>query len=465
MKPLLLLGGLALLGLASPAHAQTATKILDNGPDAEKKVLVIIGDGFTANDMDDYHQYVQDKVLGGVFTQDEYFRENQSAFNIYRVDLTSPQSGVSIRRYSEGCGTRETTDDVVDTACNASSSPACYTRDTALDFVYTACWGRCWVEGTANTSATLKAILDELVPKRDLEVRVLNVLTGESGGCGGGGRLTVPIGASWYVLAHEMGHMVSNLYDEYIAGAYKTTPYPKGPVNAKNCSTSLSRTEVAWSDFLTPDIALPTTWDSVTMDPDETVGEFEGCATYGKGIYRPVHDCRMKGNTNQFCPVCRDTLKKTLTGFTDVAGDFSFYASYPGAACKATGTAAVSYTSAAHLTNPAATPATVLCPTRRVQENGRFTNHLIGQAFVVDQHPTEDVCCQLFARTPAGNVAMGANVCSTGSSGAYQRLFLDFPKVHMNYTFAHFALTCSIPAASNGKASSVITYRFGQQYY
>ncbi len=466
MKPLLFLGGLALLTLATPAHAQTVTKILDNGPDAEKKVMVIIGDGFTAAGMNAYHQYVQDEIINGVFARDEYFRANHSAFNIYRVDVSSPESGVSIRRYeAEGCGTSEVNDDVVDTSCNETSSPACYTHDTAFDFVYTGCWGRCWMEGSANTETAIKTLLDQLVPKRDLEVRVLNLLTGKMGGCGGGGKFTVTTGTDWTVVAHEMGHMVSNLYDEYVAKAYETTTYPHDAVNTKNCSTVLSRTSVVWSDYLFPNIPLKTVFDPFTMDEDETVGEFEGCKTYGRGIYRPVHNCRMNGNVNEFCPVCQNLLKQTLAGFPDSTADYAFYANYPGAACKAAGTAAVSYNTAANVSNPAAALATVLCPTRRVQDNGVFTNHLMGQAFVVDQHPTENVCCQLFARTPGGEVSTGANVCSTGSSSSMQSLKLDFPKVRMDYTFAHFALKCSLPAASSGVASSVLTYRIGQQSY
>jgi hypothetical protein len=460
MKPLLLFGGFALLTLAHPAQAQTVTKILDNGPDAEKKVLVVIGDGYTSADMAAYHQYVQDTVIDGVFTQDEFFRANHTAFNVYRVDVVSPESGVTIRRYSSGCGTRDTSDDVLNTTCNESTNPVCYNHDTALDYVYTGCWGRCWMEGSPTTAATLKAILDQLVPKRDLEVRILNVLTHQTGGCGGGGALAVTSGTSWQVLGHEMGHMVSNLYDEYVAGAYSSTSYPSY-TNVKNCTTDLNNP--SWADLIT--IPTPSVFDSATMDVDDTVGLFEGCGTYGLDVYRPVSNCRMRGNTNQFCPVCSRVLSQTLAGFPDSLADYALYANYPGASCKATGGAVVSYNTAANVSNNAAASASVLCPTRRIQANGSFTNHLMGQAFVLDQHPTEDVCCQLFARTPSGNIATGADVCSTGSSGSMQTLKLDFPKVRMDYTFAHFALKCTLPAASSGKASSVLTYRIGQQYY
>jgi hypothetical protein len=465
MNPLLLFGGLALLALSTPVHAQTVTKILDNGPDAEKKVMVIIGDGYAQADIAGYQQYVQETVIDGLFAQDQFFRAHHTAFNVYRVDLVSPESGVSIRRYTPAsCETTSWSDDVVNTSCTSTSTPACYTHDTALDFVYTGCWGRCWMEGSANTATTLKAILDELVPKRDLEIRILNVLTGGGGGCGNAGWLNVTSNTTWKVLAHEMGHMVSTLFDEYEAGANASKTYVGG-LNMKNCSTSLDKETIAWSSLLTPGISLPTVFNPLTMDEDETVGAFEGCNTFGFGIYRPVHDCMMNHNENEFCPVCRNIMSQTLAGFPDALSDYAFYANYPGAACKAAGGAALSYTTGANISNPTASSASVLCPTRRVQDGIHFTNRLLGTAYVVDQHPTENVCCQLFARTPNGVAATGANVCSTGNSSAMQQLKLDLPKVRMDYTFAHFALQCSLPAASSGNASSVLTYRIAQQYY
>lgn len=466
MKHIHYLFGLAAVLPAAQAFAATytVTPVLLNGPDAEKKVLVVIGDGYTNADMPEFQAFVKDKLIDGAFTQDQYFRAHQSAFNVYRIDLVSNTSGVTIRRYKEGCGTKTKNDDVADSTCNASSSPPCYNHDTALDFIFTHCWGRCWVEGSPTTGDTLEAILDEAVPKRDYVMRVLNVLTGEGGGCGGGGALTIPGGAGWTTLAHEFGHMVSGLYDEYTANAYKDTSYPD-PVNTKNCSTVLNANDVVWSDLLAQNISLPTVYDSMSMDVDATVGMFEGCKTYGKNIYRPVHNCRMKGNTNQFCPVCQGVLNETLAGYPDGASDFQLLANYPGAGCKAAGDAAVSYNSSAHLSNTTASAATVMCPARRIHTDEGWANTFSGVVWAVDRHPTEDVCCRLFARTPNGYTQQGSEVCTSGNSSGDQKLDLDFPKVRMGYTFAYAAIRCSVPATSSGYASSVLTYRIGQQRF
>jgi hypothetical protein len=461
--PLAAIAGAVLL-TASAAHAQTVTTLLKNGPDSEKKVVVVIGDGYAQADLPGYQTWVQNRFIDGMFAQDSFFRANQSAFNVYRVDVASQDSGVGITRYTKAsCDTRTKSDDVADATCNAMSAAPCYNHTTALGYVFTDCWGRCWMEGTANTESSIDTILDALVPKRDYEVRILNVLTGEGGGCGGGRKLAVTSGENWQTLAHEFGHMVSNLYDEY-TGPTKPA-YTGSSINDKNCSTELNNT-VVWQGLMSPGIAVPpaTVYDAMTMDIDETVGMFEGCKTYGANIYRPVQNCRMRSENNgEFCPVCRGVMNATLSGFPDDMSDYMYYANVPGAMCSGAG---VTYTSAAAASNGTAGSSTIVCPARRVQDDaGNFSNTVFGEAFVVDRNPTTDVCCQVFGRTPNGGMVSGSNVCSAGASTSYQRIHLDFPKVQQPYTFAHYAMKCTLPPAASGAASSVLSYRVIQQRY
>src|SRR5882672_280866 len=76
------------------AHAQQTTKILDNGPDGEKLVFVVLGDGYAVGDQAKYQADVKTLLLDGVFSHD-FYKSNKNAFNIYRVDLVSDVSGVS----------------------------------------------------------------------------------------------------------------------------------------------------------------------------------------------------------------------------------------------------------------------------------------------------------------------------------------------------------------------------------
>jgi hypothetical protein len=71
----------------------------------------------------------------------------------------------------------------------------------------------------------------------------------------------------------------------------------------------------------------------------------------------------------------------------------------------------------------------------------------------------------MFSRQPNNVQVSGSTVCSSGSSASYQRLKLDYPKVIEPFTYAHFAMKCTLPPASGGAASSVVTYRVIQQNY
>lgn len=465
MKAIRWLSGLVTVLVASPVLAQTytVTPILKNGPDVDKKVVVVIGDGYAQADQTAWQNYVETNVLGA-FRNDEYLRNHNTAFNIYRVDVVSPVSGVSIKRYSAGCTTFDTkTDDVVDAACNSTSTPVCYTHDTALDFIYTNCWGRCWIEGSSTTEASIKTILDSVVPKRDYEIRVVNVATGETGGCGGGAKLVVTGSSNWKTLAHEFGHMAPGLHDEYVASATANTNYPKS-INDRNCSTNTANS--VWKSYFTPGISIPTVYDPATMDDNTTVGMFEGCDHYGKGVYRPAQKCRMNSNDREYCPVCRGVFDDLVDGFLDTASDFVTYENRPGALCKAVNDKTVTYSTSGTVENGTAASIDVICPARRNRDaNGNFENWFYGEAFVVDRSSTADVCCSVFVRDTGGQVKNGPSVCSAGSSTGNQHLKLGLPKVNWDYTYAHYGVQCSIPATSGGNKSSVLTYRVGGQRY
>ena len=68
--------------------ADGVTQIRTAGPVGSKKNLAILGDGFTAADQTTYNNWVNDTVINGVFAND-YFYEDASAWNIFRVNLES----------------------------------------------------------------------------------------------------------------------------------------------------------------------------------------------------------------------------------------------------------------------------------------------------------------------------------------------------------------------------------------
>ena len=103
----------------------SVTQILNSGPPGAKLNIAVLGDGFAAADQTAYNTKVQDLLLDGVFSRD-YFYEDKSAYNIFRVNLISAQSGVSQRVYNEnGTPTDASDDTIVSTTI----------RNTALGYI------------------------------------------------------------------------------------------------------------------------------------------------------------------------------------------------------------------------------------------------------------------------------------------------------------------------------------------
>ena len=262
-------------------------------------------------------------MIDGVFGHD-YFYEDKQAFNIFRVNLISTDSGVSTRVYDE----HGTPDDPSDDTIVSTTI-----RSTALGYIFSGSWAHCWLEGGSNTSTLVANALQTWVPDYNLVVIFLN--NPNYGGCGGGGFQVVPLGIDWHVLAHEFGHGLGALADEYCTSRSYSGSEP-GNVDV---TINTDRNTLKWKRFVNPTTQIPTgsgncagyTHGTRPADWDDTqsVGLFEGGGTNGTGMYRPVIDCRMRSNTPEYCPVCYTHMKdvnhaKTGHAFLSCfAGDFN----------------------------------------------------------------------------------------------------------------------------------------------
>lgn len=284
----LLVAVAAILALAPRAvGAQTVTELLRNGPNAQKFNLVVIGDGFTAGaDQTAFNNFVQNTVVRDLFseTRDGAYREIMGAFNIFRVNADSTATGIT---------TVDATGAVVTTV------------NTFLGYRYSGMWNRCWMEPGPNTNTTLNNTLNNLVPGWTHVFVVLNT-TGQ-GGCRRGNQLAVTMGGGWAVAAHEMGHMIGDLGDEYTGTANYTGGDP-GKVNLSNTS---DRATLKWAAFVNPSTALPT--PAATGDPVLDDGAYAGATTggtrYATGIFRPASNSRMNSNTPEFDSVGYDQMR------------------------------------------------------------------------------------------------------------------------------------------------------------
>lgn len=101
-------------------------------------------------------------------------------------------------------------------------------------------------------------------------------------------------------MAHEFGHSIGKLGDEYFEydGA---PPYNGNEPSFPNLTRSTDRAELKWGRFVRAGTALP------TADGEPGVGAFEGAYYRRHGAFRPAHSCLMR-RYGPFCPVCSDTL-------------------------------------------------------------------------------------------------------------------------------------------------------------
>ena len=212
----------------------SVTQILKSGPPGTKKNIAVLGDGFAAADQAAYNQKVKELLIDGVFAHD-YFYEDAQAFNIFRVNLISNDSGVSQRVYDEMGTPTDASDDVV-----VSTT----LKDTALGYIYSGSWAHCWLESGANTGTLVNDALNTWVPDVDLTLIILN--EPGFGGCGGGGFQIVTLGSSWAVMAHEFGHGTGGLADEYC----KKGTYTGGEPGQVNVTKNTNRNTLKWKKFV-----------------------------------------------------------------------------------------------------------------------------------------------------------------------------------------------------------------------
>jgi len=281
---------ITLMVMFSRANAQTVTELLRSGPNGSKINLVIIGDGFTAANQATYNTFVDSMVIQGVFDErrNGVYRETMNAFNLFRVNANSAQSGI-------------TTVDANGAVTN--------TVNTFLGYRFSGNWNRCWMEPGPNSNTTLQGTLDALVPGWTYAFIVLN--TTSFGGCRRGNQLAVTVGGRWTVAAHEMGHLVGNLGDEY-TGANN---YTGGEPGVVNLTINTNRSTLKWRQFVNPTTPLATTIPPFAGSPVDDAGLFPGGTIGGQrfatGIYRPSSNDRMNSNAPEFDPICYDQMQRS----------------------------------------------------------------------------------------------------------------------------------------------------------
>ncbi len=205
--------------------------LFENGSPETKVDLLILGDGYTAAEMQTFHDDA--RRLVEVLFSTPPFRERRRDFNVRAIDTPSEDSGVD--RPSDSVH-----------------------RRTALGVTYDIFGSERYVLTFDNKALRETAAR---APYEFIEILV----NGEKYGGGGIYNLfatcSTRSGSSPYVFVHEFGHHFAALADEYYTSevAYDTTTPVVEPWEP-NITALLDPAALKWKDLASPGIPLPTPW-------------------------------------------------------------------------------------------------------------------------------------------------------------------------------------------------------------
>jgi hypothetical protein len=270
------------------------TKSRDTGPDENRLVLVVMGDGYTGAELD----------AGALSNQVSRFMDHLfstspwnacvGVVNVYQVDLVSNESGADYEDAPPGSGGT--------------------LRDTYLD-------ARFWAGGTERALALSGEGISRAFAAADLMVGagvwdevLVFVNSGKYGGNGGAVSVSSVHPSADEIQVHELGHSVANLADEYETGLTSTNCVG-GILRNMDCGAQFPY--VKWDVWVEPGTPIPT---PETAEYAGVVGAFEGGYYQARGIYRPMLDCKMRTLGVPFCPICKETHVLELFERIDLVG-------------------------------------------------------------------------------------------------------------------------------------------------
>lgn len=288
--------GIALAGTGD-GTVLGVTKIVDNGPDAERYNLVVIAEGFTAAQQTDFNNRAN-QLVASLFGYPP-IDTMTAAFNITRINVASNQSG-------------------------ADKPALCYGTATFVNTYFNATYCGSGIQRALVVSNSIVfSVLSTWVPSWDQVVVVVN--DPEWGGTGGSVAVT-SVASGWEgIVIHEFGHSAFGFADEYEywAGCGAETDHNNHPASepsTPNVTIQTNRNLVKWKDLIEPSTPVPTTVNAncAVCDPQgnpfptQTVGLYEGADYYHCDCYRPQFSCMMRNLAPYFCAVCRSIVETDL---------------------------------------------------------------------------------------------------------------------------------------------------------
>lgn len=247
----------ACLLAATTLSAEPVVTIRDNGPAVNRINLVIVGDGYAQADMVKYSTDA-DNLARGFFAQ-QPFAEYASYFNVFRVDVESPESG-------------------------ASHPERGVTRRTAFGAAYS-CGGIQRLV-CANVSA-VNTVLARSLPADSRDLVIVLVNDSEYGGSGGSVVVASTAPEVIELALHEMGHTLGLLGDEYPDSPPACSNAVEPPY--VNIAKDIARPSIKWAPWVEAGTPMPTSTSALNVP-----GAYEGASYCRSGLFRPTVDSKMR---------------------------------------------------------------------------------------------------------------------------------------------------------------------------
>ncbi len=313
----------------SAMFADHVVAIHESGDPATKVDLLLMGDGYTAAETDDF--IAKAKELTDILFATYPFSKRKQDFNVWAVAPPARESGVS--RPSTGTF-----------------------RDSPIGSTYDSFRSERYILTFDNKS--MRRIASS-APYDFVEILTNTEVYGGGGIYGLFSTAAANSGYAAYLFVHEFGHHFAGLADEYYTSsiAYELPDVIEEPYEP-NVTALLDPENLKWKHLVTPNTPLPTSWPKAEFEKhsiayqerrrqmradnvpeaemnklfddnqvfvealfDESgkkglVGAFEGGNYMAEGIYRSQQNCIMFTRTQDFCVVCSEAIEKVIDEYT-----------------------------------------------------------------------------------------------------------------------------------------------------
>jgi hypothetical protein len=244
---------------AVAAQAIQFETIVNNGASQNRVDIAILGDGYTAAQMQKYR--TDSQTFATKFFEQEPFKEYQRYFNIHRVDVISNQSGANHPELGV----------VVDNALGSGYNCAGVQRLICVDL------------GKVNAALGNTT----LVPTQ-IDITLVIVNDNEYGGSGGAVAVFSTNAAATEIALHELGHSFGLLADEYTDGPPPPCVNTMEPPEA-NATMATQRANIKWNAWIDAATPIPT----ATTTPG-VPGLYQGAKYCPAGLFRPTNNSKMR---------------------------------------------------------------------------------------------------------------------------------------------------------------------------